>query len=69
LDVGACAKLSVTHRRLGRYTDVGERLKKVRTKTSSPDLAGVAHGLLDFLGVEWDDAVLAHTDHARQRGA
>ncbi|MBT9505961.1 tetratricopeptide repeat-containing sulfotransferase family protein [Rhodoferax sp.] len=25
--------------------------------------------LLDFLGLPWDDAVLRHTDHARQRGA
>ena len=23
--------------------------------------------LLDFLGVEWDDAVLNHVEHARQR--
>lgn len=25
--------------------------------------------LLDFLGLPWDDAVLGHTEHARQRGA
>lgn len=25
--------------------------------------------LLDFLGLPWDDAVLSHTEHARQRGA
>lgn len=33
------------------------------------DTAGETRRLLDFLGVEWNDAVLAHTEHARQRGA
>ncbi|NKB21658.1 MAG: tetratricopeptide repeat protein [Alphaproteobacteria bacterium] len=32
------------------------------------DVEGSAHSLLEFLDVGWDDAVLDHTAHARQRG-
>ena len=32
------------------------------------DVEGSARSLLQFLNVEWDDAVLGHTAHARQRG-
>jgi tetratricopeptide (TPR) repeat protein len=32
------------------------------------DVEGAARTLLQFLNVEWDDAVLDHTAHARQRG-
>jgi len=32
------------------------------------DFEGNARRLLEFVGVEWDDAVLAYADHARRRG-
>lgn len=32
------------------------------------DFEGETRALLDFLGVGWDDAVLDHVEHARQRG-
>ena len=32
------------------------------------DVEGAARSLLEFLNIDWDDAVLDHTAHARQRG-
>lgn len=33
------------------------------------DVPATSRRLLDFLGLPWDEAVLSHTEHARQRGA
>lgn len=51
------AKLLPLHYHQIRYEDLIE------------DVPTESRHLLDFLGVPWDDAVLKHTDHARQRGA
>jgi hypothetical protein len=32
------------------------------------DLEGVSRGVLDFLGVDWDPAVLEYAERARARG-
>lgn len=45
------------------------RSHRVRYEDVVADVARAAHDVLDFLGVEWNDAVLAHTEHARRRGA
>lgn len=42
---------------------------QIRYEDLIEDLPVQARGLLDFLGLDWHDAVLKHTEHARQRGA
>jgi tetratricopeptide (TPR) repeat protein len=40
----------------------------VRYEDLVADLEGVSRGVLDFLGVDWDPAVMAYTEQARARG-
>jgi tetratricopeptide (TPR) repeat protein len=42
---------------------------QVRYEDLIEDVPAQTHKLLDFLGLPWDDAVLKHTEHARQREA
>lgn len=42
---------------------------KIRYEDLVADVALESRKLLEFLGLPWDDAVLEHTAHARQRGA
>lgn len=41
----------------------------IRYEDLIEDVPTQSRALLDFLGLSWDDAVLQHTEHARQRGA
>ncbi|MDT9000006.1 sulfotransferase [Paucibacter sp. APW11] len=43
------------------------RLIEQRYEDLIADVEGQARRLIDFLGLPWDDAVLEHTEHARQR--
>lgn len=42
---------------------------RIRYEDLIEDVPAESRKLLDFLGLPWDDAVLQHTEHARQRGA
>jgi tetratricopeptide (TPR) repeat protein len=42
---------------------------RIRYEDLIGDVEGEARKLLKFLDIDWDDAVLNHTEHARQRGA
>lgn len=42
---------------------------RIRYEDLIEDVPGETRGLLDFLGIDWNDAVLDHTEHARQRAA
>lgn len=42
---------------------------QIRYEDLVEDLPAQTRLLLDFLGLPWDDAVLKHVEHARQRGA
>lgn len=42
---------------------------RIRYEDLIEDVPTESRKLLDFLGLPWDDAVLKHTEHARQRGA
>lgn len=42
---------------------------QIRYEDLIEDVPAESRKLLDFLGLPWDDAVLKHTDHARQRSA
>ncbi|MEK9673070.1 MAG: sulfotransferase [Rhodospirillaceae bacterium] len=60
----------------GRVMDLWRRQRdvlpldvfEVRYEDLTRDLAPVARGLLEFLGLPWDDAVLDPTGHARSKG-
>lgn len=56
---------------MGLWQDYARQLPlryyRVRYEDLVADVAGVARGLLDFLDVEWNEVVLAHAEHARQR--
>lgn len=41
----------------------------IRYEDLIEDVPTQSRALLEFLGLPWDDAVLQHTEHARQRGA
>lgn len=41
---------------------------RVRYEDLIQDLEGAARPVIEFLGLEWDDAILDHTRHARERG-
>lgn len=41
---------------------------RIRYEDLVADMTGETRALLSFLGLDWDDAVLSHTQHARQRG-
>jgi tetratricopeptide (TPR) repeat protein len=43
------------------------RYHRIRYEDLVVDLEGQTRALLDFLGVGWDDAVLSHVEHAKQR--
>ncbi|HAN56137.1 MAG TPA: sulfotransferase, partial [Betaproteobacteria bacterium] len=40
---------------------------RIRYEDVVADFEGQARGLLDFLGVGWDDAVLKYDEHAKSR--
>lgn len=42
---------------------------RIRYEDLIADVEGETRKLLSFLDVEWDDAVLGHTEHAKRRGA
>lgn len=42
---------------------------QIRYEDLIEDMVAETRKLLDFLGLPWDDAVLEHTEHARQRGS
>lgn len=44
------------------------KFHRVRYEDLIQDVEGQSRQLLDFLGLEWNDAVLDHVDHAKQRG-
>ncbi len=56
---------------MGSWLDYAARLPlhwhQVRYEDLITNLEDEARSLLDFLGVGWDDAVLGHTRHARER--
>ncbi|MBI3432236.1 MAG: sulfotransferase [Hydrogenophilales bacterium] len=56
---------------MGNWLDYAARLPlhwhRVRYEDLITNLEDEAHSLLDFLGVDWDDAVLSHTRHAQER--
>ena len=41
---------------------------RVRYEDLVADFEGETRALLGFLGVDWDDRVRGHTEHAKQRG-
>lgn len=58
---------------MGAWLEYGEKLplrwRHIRYEDLISNFESEARTLLDFLEVGWDDAVLEHTSHARQRSA
>ena len=63
---GLYAKVMGLWRQYARVLDLD--FHAVRYEDLIDDFEGQVRGVLDFLGLAWDDSVLAYADHARDRG-